>query len=193
MTKRLTADSGVIARQKPGFYRLSCRDMTRTSFSSACTLGALFASLLMSWRDISTRQVLDRELACFTLLTALPRALNPHTSVPGTSLPLWAVQVTELLRTTGGALLLLSVALPARLAAGRDLLGAGDILFALAAGFMLPAGASLHMVCLAFLLALPFSLARALGQKKAVDLPFIPFLTVSAFVIRWLSPPWPFF
>lgn len=160
--------------------------MMTPALSFACTLGAFFTALVMSWRDIRTRQVLDRELACFAFLTALPGALNPPASALKPGLPLWLAQSLQLGRTAGGALLLLAVALPACLLAGRRLLGAGDILFALAAGFMLPAGSSVRMICQAFLLALPFSLFRTLGRKRSGDLPFIPFLAASAFIIRWL-------
>ena len=156
------------------------------SLSSVCTLGAFLCALFMSWRDVNTRQVLDRDLACFAFLAALPRAMELDLLTSGDRIPLWAVQIAVLGRTAGGALLLLAVALPARLVTGRELLGAGDVLFALAAGFMLPGGASVPMVCLAFLLALPFSLVQALGQKRPGHLPFIPFLAASAFMIRWL-------
>lgn len=159
--------------------------MTAT-LSFVCTLGAFIIALLMSWRDVRTRQVLDRELACFAFLTALPLAMKLDVLASDTRTPLWAVQVVALGRTAGGALLLLAVALPARLVTGRELLGGGDVLFALAAGFMLPVGASVPMVCLAFLLALPFSLVQALRRKRPGHLPFIPFLAASAFMIRWL-------
>ncbi|HPX93929.1 MAG TPA: prepilin peptidase [Bacillota bacterium] len=158
--------------------------MDRT-FSCLCNLVAFLVAAAMSWRDIRTRLVADHELAWFAFFAVLPRLLAPPPlySVP---LPLWLWQSVELIRTSGGGGLLLILKLPARLVTGRNLLGMGDVLFTLAAGFMLPAGASVHMVCLAFLLALPFSLAKILGRKKKDPLPFIPFLTASAFIIRLL-------
>ena len=164
-----------------------------TTLSFFCTLGAFLTALIMSWRDVRTRQVLDRELACFAFLTALPRAMERDLLASGAQVPLWAVQTMAFGRSAGGALLLLAVALTARLVTARELLGTGEVLLALAAGFMLPAGTSVPMVSLAFLLALPFSLVQALGRKRPGHLPFIPFLAASAFIIRYLPTSLPSF
>ena len=80
---------------------------------------------------------------------------------------------------------MLALAVPDRHLGGRKLVGMGDVLFALSAGFMLPVGHSVPMVVLAFFLAFPFSLFQALVQKKTDPLPFVPFLAASTFLLRW--------
>ena len=152
--------------------------------TTICQMCAFLLALLLAWRDLRSRQLPDRELALFTLFTLLPHLLEDHSLICG-SWPLWLIQALVLLRTTGGGLLLLALAGPARLLTGRKLVGMGDVLFALSAGFMLPVGHSVPMVVLAFFLAFPFSLFQALVQKKTDPLPFIPFLAVSTFLLRW--------
>ncbi len=153
--------------------------------TTICQICAFLLALLLAWRDLRTRQLPDRELALFTLFTLLPHLLADRSLVCGVW-PLWAVQLRNLLRTTGGGLFLLALAAPAPLLGGRRLVGMGDVLFALSAGFMLPVGRSVPMVVLAFILAFPFSLFQALVQKKTDPLPFIPFLAASTFMLRWL-------
>lgn len=155
--------------------------------------GSLALACLMSWRDIRSREVLDRELALLSALTLLPRALSETaSSSPPSFPPLWFRQLRDLVLGSTGALILLVLYLVIRLFKGRDLLGLGDVLFTLAMGFSLPGGPSLSMVCLAFLLALPFALFLKLLPRKQTDLPFIPFLTLAAFIVHWLPLPAPF-
>lgn len=164
-------------------------DSIGSLLSPFCLIGALVFACRLSWSDIRTRQVLDRDLACFALFTALPRVLSFEGPawVPG-SLPLWLGQLLDLASSCSGGLLLFALAVTGRLLPGRELIGAGDILFALAAGFLLTAGASLASVCLAFFLALPFSLFLLLTGKKK-PLPFIPFLALASFLLYFLPLP----
>ena len=155
-----------------------------------CLTGALAAACRLAWRDIQSRQVLDRELAWFAFFTALPRVLTydgPAWASP--SLPLWAGQLLDLARGCGGGLLLLALAVPGRLIPGRELIGGGDVLFALAAGFLLPGGASLAMVCLAFFLALPVSFFFLFVGRAEKPLPFIPFLALASLLLYCLPLP----
>lgn len=155
--------------------------------------GSLVLACLMSWRDIRCREVRDAELALLAALTLLPRSLAGTVSPSAPSFPpLWFRQLWDLVLGSTGALFLLLVYLAIRLFRGQELLGLGDVLFTLAMGFALPGGPSLSMVCLAFLLVLPFALILKLLPRKQTDLPFIPFLTLAAFMVHWLPLPDPF-
>lgn len=152
-----------------------------------CPTGAFVCSAIMSWRDIRTREVIDRELAWLSFFTIVPTAVAPESqSLTQGALPLWMQQTVTLLSASGGALILCSIAVLARAATGKDLIGKGDLLFTLAIGFMLPCHYSPLMLCIAFLLALPFSLTCLLAQKTRRPLPFIPFLAISAFLMHWV-------
>ncbi|NLA71418.1 MAG: hypothetical protein GX850_03175 [Clostridiaceae bacterium] len=156
------------------------------------SVGTIVMALIISWRDIQTRKVIDYEIAWFSFFTVMPRALEPWlnnefimdygSAVP--RLPYWLSQALRLAPALGGAALLLALALPARRITGRTMIGVGDVLFAAAAGFALTAGGSVRMVCLAFFLALPFSLFLFIARRPRKPLPFIPFLALSAFLVR---------
>ena len=155
-----------------------------------CVIGAFTVSAMMSWRDIRAREVIDRELAWLSLFTVLPKAIDYDTFiVTPIPLPLWLSQSMALLCTTGGALILLSIACVSRALTGRELIGRGDIFFSCAIGFMLPPHLSPLMVFLAFLLALPFSIFCLMAKKTKTPLPFIPFLAAAAFSLYWLPIP----
>ncbi|NLA81982.1 MAG: hypothetical protein GX849_04025 [Clostridiaceae bacterium] len=147
---------------------------------------SLILSCLMSWRDIRSREVIDRELALLAAINVLPRSLaGPHPPAFWPSSPLWLGQVFDLALGSAGALLLLLLALTCRLFSRKQSLGKGDVLFSLAMGFSLSWKASLVMVCLAFLLALPLALFIALFRPRGSHLPFIPFLALAASLVRW--------
>ena len=146
-------------------------------FSTPCTLGALATACLMSIRDMRTREVVLHELALFFAFAFIRRALWSPLPPDLARLP------AELLSLFAGALLMLVIRILGWLAARRCLIGTGDILFACAAGFMLPPGRSLAMTCLAFFLALPFSLARLAAREPGASLPFIPFLSLAALLL----------
>ena len=164
-----------------------CRLMT-----FCCLAGSLLTAFIMSCRDIRFREVIDRELAWFAFFVLLPRLLKVS-GQPSGHRPVWFDQFLDLIRQSDGGFILFVLAVTGRLIARRTLIGMGDILFALAAGWMAPTASSIPMVILAFLLALPFGLAQALRKKGAEPLPFIPFLTASAILIRFLPQPKAFF
>ena len=146
------------------------------------TAGILALSLVMSIRDIRTREVYDRDLALFSFFTLSFRLLTAR-ALTGQS-PFWFLLARDLLMTASGALLLFLIALVSRLFGRGPLIGSGDILYALAGGFLLTARDSVSFVALAFLLAFPFSLFLFLAGKRKDTLPFIPFLFLALLLVR---------
>ncbi|HZK29580.1 MAG TPA: hypothetical protein VFD19_05125 [Clostridia bacterium] len=158
------------------------------------SIGAVVMAVIMSWRDLRTREVVDRELAWFCFFTLMPRALEPWVNLGGvmaaespvSPLPYWLLQTIRLAPALGGAVFLLALELPVRRLTGETMIGTGDVLFSVAAGFMLAPGGSVRMVCLAFLLAFPFSFFLFAVCRPRRPLPFIPFLALSAFLVRFV-------
>lgn len=66
------------------------------------------------------------------------------------------------------------MSLTCRLISKRAILGMGDVLFTLAMGISMTASASLILVCLAFLLALPLALVMALCRPREAIYPSSP-------------------
>ena len=102
-----------------------------------CPTGAFVCSAIMSWREIRTREVIDRELAWLSFFTIMPTAMAPESrTLTQGAVPLWMQQTMTLLSASGGALIRCSITGTRHF--GKDLIGKGDLLFTLAIGFMLP-------------------------------------------------------
>ncbi len=160
----------------------------------------------MSYLDVRFRTVLDRDLAWLAFFNTLPLlfypaamdALPPIYQIPGcgipawlspltVSAPLWLLQIISLAASARGALFLFLTSLILKCFSSKEYIGAGDILFVLAAGFGSSGRASLRMVLLAFVLAFPASLImKAARSVRCADggIAFIPFLSLASFLVR---------
>ena len=174
--------------------------------------GRLTVLAIMSYRDLRRRVVLDRDIALFAFFNmlplllstrypsdlSLPSAIVSHVMKPDgrsttavnqaapilSSLPLWLAQLLFLALSTGGALFLLLTSLVLRRLSSREMIGAGDILFALAAGLGSDYTMSLRMVLLAFVLAMPAAVIIKCASRGRKNIAFIPFLALSFLLVN---------
>jgi prepilin signal peptidase PulO-like enzyme (type II secretory pathway) len=161
----------------------------------------------MSYRDLRQQIVLDHDIAWFAFFNTLPLLLSTtypsisSLSLPNlafandtiaaeqtaevfSSLPLWLAQLFYLALSSGGALFLLFTSLVMKRLSSREMIGAGDILFALTAGLGSDYTKSFRMVFLAFVLAMPASIIIKLARRERATIAFIPFLALSFLLVN---------